>query len=257
MWIYAAIDSVGDTLRRTVPRDSWAWNTLRAVRDISVSIQRNPINKRRWIANHKKFESIIKQYSKTTDDFFVMQVGACDGVMQDPLHKWIKKYRWRGILVEPQKREFERLKVTYRDESDNLVFENVAIAEDNGLRPLYKLKDDEITEDWERGIPSLLPKLCLGKQHRVTTEMVQCVTFDTLLNRHRIRRIDLLQIDVEGYDYELIKLFDFRRIKPRLIRYEHRILTLSDKKSCKEYLIKNGYKILEMKFDTGAVLRHS
>ena len=89
----------------------------------------------------------------------------------------------------------------------------------------------------------------------VTTEMVQCVTFDTLLNRHQVKRIDLLQIDVEGYDYELLKLFDFERIRPRLIRYEHSHLKLSDRSSCKRYLKQNGYMILEMEYDTGAVLR--
>jgi FkbM family methyltransferase len=176
--------------------------------------------------------------------------------MEDPIHQWIKKYRWQGILVEPQVKEFERLKINYRG-SDNLKFENVAIAETNGLRPLYKVKDENIEADWQRGLASLLakPRYCLEKQDMVTTEMVQCVTFDTLLNRHQVKRIDLLQIDVEGYDYELLKLFDFERIKPQLIRYEHKHLSLSDRSCCKKNLKQNGYKILEMEYDTGAVLR--
>ncbi|MGH2359449.1 MAG: FkbM family methyltransferase [bacterium] len=187
-------------------------------------------------------------------DFFVLQIGACDGIMADPIHKWIKKYRWQGILVEPQKEEFERLKISYRD-NDNLRFENVAIAENGGLRALYKVKDENIEADWQRGVASLLPKPSLEKQETVTTEMVQCVTFDTLLNRHHVERIDLLQIDVEGYDYELLKLFDFERIKPQLIRYEHNHLTLPDRSACNKHLARHGYQILEMEYDTGAVLR--
>ena len=50
---------------------------------------------------------------------------------------------------------------------------------------------------------------------------------DTLLDRHHVKKIDLLQIDVEGYDYELLKSFNFERIKPQLIRYEHRHLKLA------------------------------
>jgi hypothetical protein len=87
--------------------------------------------------------------------------------------------------------------------------------------------------------------------------MVQCVTFDTLLDRHKVDRIDLLQIDVEGYDYELLKMFDFERIQPKLICYEHLHLKLSDKNACKKYLTENGYKTLEMEYDTGAVLRRA
>jgi FkbM family methyltransferase len=186
-------------------------------------------------------------------DFFVLQIGACDGVMDDPIYKWINKYGWQGILVEPQKEEFERLKISYRD-IDNLRFENVAIAENSELRPLYKLRDEYIEDNWQRGIASFLPKRSLEKHDMVTTEMVQCVTFDIILNRNQVKQIDLLQIDVEGYDYELLKLFDFERIRPQLIRYEHRHLSPSDKNSCKKHLTQNGYKILEMEYDTGAVL---
>ena len=256
--LYLAIDSVRDLLRRNVKRGSWLWNGLRGIQNVFVSLRHNPINRRRWKSNCNRFEGIIERYSSEMHDFFVLQIGACDGVMDDPIHQWIKKYRWQGILVEPQIKEFERLKINYRD-SDNLRFENVAIAETSGLRPLYKVKDENIEADWQRGLASLLakPRSCLEKQDMVTTEMVQCVTFDTLLNRHQVKRIDLLQIDVEGYDYELLKLFDFERIKPQLIRYEHKHLNLSDRSSCKKNLKQNGYKILEMEYDTGAVLRCS
>ena len=78
---------------------------------------------------------------------------------------------------------------------------------------------------------------------------------NTLLDRHHVKKIDLLQIDVEGYDYEPLKLFNIESIKPQLIRYEHRHLRLSDKSSCIKLLTQNGYKILEMEYDTGAALR--
>jgi len=197
---------------------------------------------------------MIEQYSREAHDFFVLQIGACDGVTADPIHEWIKKFGWQGILVEPQRKAFERLRVNYRD-CDNLSFENVAIAEQDGLQPLYTVKEERIEEDWQRGIASFLPKPDLEKQDMVTKEMVHCVTFDTLLNRHQVKRIDLLQIDVEGYDYNLLKLFDFERMKPRLIRYEHALLRLSDRSSCRKLLRQNGYEILGMEFDTGAVLR--
>jgi len=148
-----------------------------------------------------------------THDFFVLEIGAFDGVLSDPIYKWIKKYGWQGILVEPQKEGFERLKINYR-ENVNLRLENEAIAETTGQRPLYKVKDEYIEADWQKRIASLLPKPNLEKQNMVTTEMVQCITFDALLNRHKVKKIDLLQIDVEGYDYELFKSFDFERIKP-------------------------------------------
>lgn len=44
------------------------------------------------------------------------------------------------LLVEPQKVAFGRLWVNYKDEGDNLRFENVAIAEKGCLRTLYNVK---------------------------------------------------------------------------------------------------------------------
>jgi hypothetical protein len=133
----------------------------------------------------------------------------------------------------------------------------VAIAETGGLRPLYRVKDEKIVVDWQRGLASLVARPALVQRGILTAETVLCVTFDALLKRHHVERVDLLQIDVEGYDYELVKSFDFGRIKPRLIRYEHRHLGFSDKRACRMHLKKEGYEILEMEHDTGAVLRSS
>lgn len=139
------------------------------------------------------------------------------------------------------------MKINYKDEADNLRFENVAIAEKAELRTLYKIKDENIEHDWQQGCASLLSKLDLDNKGITTTEIIETVTFDTLLNRNKVERIDLLQVDVEGFDYEILKLFDFLRMKPRLTRYEYKHLKRSDKYSCKKYLEQLGY-------DTGAVL---
>ena len=170
--------------------------------------------------------------------------------MADPIHGWIQEFNWRGILVEPQRAEFERLKATYPNEGGRLVFENVAISTTNGTCTLYRVKDDMLTADWERGIASLLPP---PDKDRFASEIVPCMTFDELLKRHCVSRIDLLQIDVEGYDFEILKLLDFNKVAPAMIRYEHRHLRPSDRRACQEYLLRKGYRILEMKFDTGAV----
>jgi hypothetical protein len=37
-------------------------------------------------------------------EFTFIQVGAFDGITTDPLHKYITRYGWRGILMEPQPR---------------------------------------------------------------------------------------------------------------------------------------------------------
>ncbi len=213
--------------------------------------RRNPVIRRAWARRESEFDGFITRVSAATPDFFVIQIGACDGLLLDPIHDWIKKNRWRGVLVEPQRREFEKLKHTYQNEMDRVVLENVAIADSDGTRTLYRVKDSEVKADWQRSIASLLHR---PDPERFTAEVVPCMTLETLLNRHQVSRIDLLQIDVEGYDFEIVKLIDFEKIRPRLIRYEHRHLRPGDKHACKALLARHGYRTLEMQFDTGAAL---
>jgi FkbM family methyltransferase len=170
----------------------------------------------------------------------------------DPIHEWIRQSRWRGILVEPQLIEFEKLKTNYRQEQNRLVFENVAIATTDGTCTLYRIENGG-TEDWERGVASLLTEPLRFATGRFIAETVPCITFDTLLRRHHVSRIDLLQIDTEGYDFEILKQIDFSRLRPVMIRYEHRHLKARDRLACRTYLKGFGYRILEMRFDTAAV----
>jgi hypothetical protein len=77
------------------------------------------------------------------------------------------------------------------------------------------------------------------------------------MERHRISEIDLLQIDAEGYDYEILKSIDFSTWSgPRLINYE-RVLLLDQEDECRAMLKAAGYKLALRGQDTLATLRQS
>ena len=88
----------------------------------------------------KDFDTIVETYSKKNPNFFFIQIGANDGVMSDPLNKFVRKFKWKGILIEPQKKEFIKLKKNYND-CDGLIFENLAISDKEGNIDLYKLPE--------------------------------------------------------------------------------------------------------------------
>jgi len=46
-------------------------------------------------------------------DLAFIQIGAFDGMTADPLRKYIEKYGWRGVLVEPQARAANKLRELY------------------------------------------------------------------------------------------------------------------------------------------------
>ena len=65
----------------------------------------------------------------------------------------------------------------------------------------------------------------------------------------------LLQIDVEGFDFEVLKMIDFKQFSPAVIKYEHEGLSQSDQASARKLLENQGYEIQEIKTDTVGVLQ--
>ena len=193
------------------------------------------------------FERAIRDcMSKQQGNFFFVQIGACDGVMADPLHRWIREHKWHGILIEPLKHEFDRLVANYADCSD-LIFENVAVSDKHEERELYSIPPDKIQAEWERGLASFYAdKNMLGQlknERGLQADKVRCLPLNALLDRHGVTEIDLLQIDAEGYDYEIIKSLDFERFRPRLINYENVNLTETEKFAVSELLKARGYEV--------------
>lgn len=250
--------SVQERLRHWVRRGSFLWEVLVGIKGFFRTLHQR-LGAGRWGASEAKFRAIVDARAKTTKDFFFIQIGAHDGIMDDPIHEWIERFGWRGIFVEPQSAPFKRLESGYIENgtSQRFSFENVAIAHQDGTCEMYKVDDNAVTNALQTGLASLRPDRALSTYASMGTlakETVQCITFDTLVRRNRVKRIDLLQIDTEGFDFEIIKMINFDRIKPRILQFEHRHLTEGEYAQCQRLLMGQGYAVFHMQHDTAAVL---
>jgi len=219
------------------------------------------IKKLDWEYNTTLRDIVTDIYAKETKDFFFIEIGACDGIMDDFLRSKILKYKWQGILIEPARDLFERLINNYKGQK-NLLFENVAISNKEEMRKLYRIKKDDghIPSACE-GVGSFYSDLVTEHRSEVPdiedyllVETVQCITFASLLQKHNVKEIDLLQIDAEGHDSVILKNIDFSVIKPKIIQFEHRHLNDNDKKECIAMLEDNGYVICDLGYDIFAFL---
>ena len=197
------------------------------------------------------------------DDFFFIQVGAYDGVTGDPICGYIRRYGWRGILLEPQRDVFLLLQKNYRDQPQ-LRLLNAALAAQEGVQDFYRVKDGEGLPAWSGQVASFKRENVLKHKdaipnidNLVEVERAQCLTFNSLLDEAGESKVDLLQVDAEGLDYEIIKTIDFARFKPRFIHYEHKHLTDRERDECIFYLVTNGYWISVGVEDTTAVLTNN
>ena len=198
---------------------------------------------------------LVRERLARGEELFIVQVGANDGILDDPLRELIHAHRLPGLLIEPLPDLFERLKHNYRDQSQ-LAFENVAILDHEGTVEIHRVRSDaDVPEHWH-GIAGFnrdnlltqgVPPSCIAA---VT---VQATTLRALLAKHGVTRIGLLQIDTEGYDYEVIRAALEAGIFPDMVNYEHCWLMPHTRLACKQLLDRHGYQFVEVGKDTLAV----
>jgi len=219
-------------------------------------------------------DEVFERYSRKKKDFYFIQAGGNDGFMNDPIFRFIKKYDWKGIITEPQKEVFQRrLKRTYRNAA-NVTLENIAISGKDEIKTLYKLGVSQAR--WATGLASFRKEALIKQininyvarkakkegihlpdnpEKYIVSEEVRCLSLPSLMKRHGLPRLDLLQLDTEGYDFELIRGIPFEHLTPGMISFETEHLKLEELQACKALLAKHHYRIFT--FDRDAIAIHT
>ena len=96
-----------------------------------------------------------------------------------------------------------------------------------------------------------------GHNYRGKVEelIVPTISIQSLLSKHQVNRVDLLQIDTEGYDFEIIKMFDYTKVKPTIIHFESAWLGVNEGVQCFKFLNNLGYRVLTIGIDTIAYIQ--
>lgn len=217
----------------------------------------------------------LSAYSRSKPEgLCVVQVGANDGITHDPIHKFIRRDGWQGVLLEPQPYVHAHYlsKIYALDKGIHTVC--AALGHENGTRKLYKIGFCDMR--WATGLASfqrarlqeafasgLVERQC--RKHgipipsepsrRIVSEQVEVICPRTLIERYGIDELDLLQIDTEGYDYEVIRIFTEREIQPRVMVFEHTHLPQADQRACHRLLAQHDYATATFGANTLAMQR--
>lgn len=207
--------------------------------------------KKRMISSEKILEKNYELNSK----FSFIQVGANDGVSFDFLYDFVIKRDTSGVVVEPVKEYYEELKVNYSNFS-KIIAVNKAVHPTEKQVSIYKINEKAKGKypDWVKGIASL------DVNHHKKTNIESAdiiqnfVDADTLTNiiaeNFKGFQIDYFQIDTEGFDYEILKMINFKRYKPLMIKYESVNLSLLEKEYAIALLKRTGYHVFNELGDT-------
>jgi len=198
-------------------------------------------------------------------DVQLLQVGANDGVSNDPIFEFVKEHIDSAAFVEPQPDAFRKLQENYADKPNFTFIKGVVFSHDTQM-PMYRISPDKESEYKAiykthanaSGVTSLdynhvrnfLLKIAPAYfkdndvEQWIETFDVEAMTFDTLLTKYDLAAVDILQVDAEGYDYEIVQMaLSSNAISPLVINLEHKNLTDTQKSSIKSCLVDKNYSL--------------
>jgi FkbM family methyltransferase len=221
----------------------------------------------RTIGRSSSLSDFYEAYFTSTKGKRVIQVGANDGVMCDPLRRFVAKSRGQNIcmvLIEPIPYYYEKLCDLYRDHPELTVM-NVACGTSPGRAPLYfiepsiadKMNGNGPANNWAHGQGSFDPNVVRywiernrfrGEDYvkNIETYLQSIISIDVdiipLSEIAMSQQNDnlLIVIDVQGFELEVIRGIDWKH-PPAYIVLED---DLNKSGPISEYLALHDYSYL-------------
>lgn len=199
----------------------------------------------------------LPKWSKQT----VVQIGANDGTRFDPVYALLRnRPRWKALFVEPIPNVFSQLVKNYGI-SNRFMFECAAISDSAGDFSFYYLSQDAraAAQQWHEYfdlVGSLdrlhVLKALAGEAERLEKHIIETrvpvITLQMLLTKWNIRRIDVLVVDAEGYDWKIVRQALNMGLRPEIILFEHSNL-LREEREAALCLLDDDYHIDDVGID--------
>jgi FkbM family methyltransferase len=202
----------------------------------------------------------LKRFALASGPVSFVQLGAHDGLTNDPLHEFVmSRPDWSGVVVEPVPEHYSALQSTYAGVTSRVRFERAVVGGHSGHAPFYRLRDVP-------GLPTALRQVgSLSREHvehyaadvsdlsLVVEDKVASTTLSDLLDRHDVTHVELLHMDIEGAEPLVLAQIDFDAAwAPRALLFEHNHLSAREFRYWKMRLRKAGYDLEHGRQDTWA-----
>jgi FkbM family methyltransferase len=180
-----------------------------------------------WKVDRKMIETAIQALADgLNQNMTLIQIGAHDGKMADPVFPFIGRGTWCGMMVEPHPVYFTELQRRH-SERPGLTLFNLAVSTEAGSFELFHMNETARSR-YPRGIRGcasldrdrMLDALRRGSRRKrikvrdddIASTIVQTQRLDVLLPQAGLDRADLLVIDVEGHEIAVLGSFDITRL---------------------------------------------
>lgn len=189
---------------------------------------------------------------------YFVQIGANNGTDFDNFYEAVTEHRLPGIVVEPVADYHAALSQAYARYPEVTPL-RAAIHPTAASMTMYRVAQNRAGYLWQHGIASFDREHLLRHdvpEDAIVTEEVPCLSMAALLEQVPDgRTIDILVTDTEGFDAEILRMIDFATLRPRIMRFEGKHMSDTDRASVRRLLQAHGYALRYMAGDVIAIDR--
>ena len=191
--------------------------------------------------SHNDLDLKLSKYLNFRNGVFI-EAGANDGYSQSNTFFLEKGLKWKGLLIEAVPELYEKCKKLrkrsivikgglvsqdYKKKTLKIFYANLMSAAEGAMKPTA------LKEHIREGIE------CQGLDRSYPIES-NALTFKEALSHTNFSKIDFMSLDLEGYEIEALKGFDFKSHRPRYI-----LIEVHDPKIVESFFRKISYKKVE------------
>jgi FkbM family methyltransferase len=119
------------------------------------------------------------------------------------------------LLVEALPQLADKLRDNYKGYNTDISVHSCAVSDKNGTADFYFLENTNLR------LSSLLPNVHSDFMRGTSKITVPTLTFDSLCAKHSMSKVDVLFVDIEGYDEDVISTIDFAKYNIGTLVWEY------------------------------------
>lgn len=181
----------------------------------------------------------------------VLQIGAYDGLCNDHLFSFLERANWSGVLAEANPSIYSQLITNNSHRKGRIKCINVAIGDGRSM-PFYSVNMSlaEGMPAWVDQIGGFTPSHIqkhssevAGLSECITQTMMETVTPSDLITQYFDEPPHVVVTDCEGYDFTILKMFDFEKYRPLVYIFESKHMSRKQLDSAFRLLAKHNYSV--------------
>ena len=202
---------------------------------------RNKAYKKRASYSQDQEDLFINNYFKNIDNGFYLDIG-CYHPIKYSNTALLHNRGWQGINIDMNQTSIDLFKILRKKDK------NICAAISSSNKEVTQFIDHSYSpvNTIDKNFSQMISKRLQIKPF--SERKIYTNTLNEILEKYeiQIKKIDFLNIDVEGHDYEVLKGINFLNIKPKIICIEidNHEKNFS-KESIQNYLKKFNYKIIK------------